>query len=525
MSARGPADTPPPSDGQAPEGTPAPDHAGPAANPVFSLEDRKAERRRQRLAEEAALGDLTPRQAKLLRMEAQRNGNGPRGGRNRAMGPLSATGAAPSVPQVGAPGASALVGPARRYMDDDDGFQAAPGIRPPVSLPRPAATARARTRHWGVLLSFLLLVVVPTGVTAWYLWERASPRFGSTVGFSVRTEEAPSAMDMLGGIVAMGSGGSSSTDTDILYRYIQSQEIVQTIDADLDLRALWSKGDPERDPVFVYHAPGTIEDLVDYWGRMVAVYNDTTTGLLDVEVQAFAPEDAKAISEAIFQESQRLINELSDIAQADRARLAREELDEALNRLKDARAALTQFRNVNQLVDPAATLQTQMGLMGRLQEQLAETLIELDLLRESASDDDPRVEQALDRVDVIQARIADERAKLGLGRGAPTEDGETAAEPTPAEGEAFADLVGEYERLQVDQEFAQQTYIGARAAYDTALAEGRQQSRYLAAHVQPTLAERAEYPQRWELVLMTALFATLTWMVLTLGAYALRDRR
>ena len=40
-----------------------------------------------------------------------------------------------------------------------------------------------------------------------------------------------------------------------------------------------------------------------------------------------------------------------------------------------------------------------------------------------------------------------------------------------------------------------------------------------------TLAERAEYPQRWELVLMTALFATLTWMVLTLGAYALRDRR
>ena len=523
MSARGPADTPPPSDGQVPDGVPAPDHAGPGANPVFSLEDRKAERRRQRLAEEAALGDITPRQAKLLRMEAQRNGNGPRGGRGRALDPLSATGATPPVPQVGTPGAMTSVGSARRDMDDDDGFQAAPGLRP--SLPRPAALARPRTRHWGVLLSFLLMVVLPVAVTGWYLWERASPRFASTVGFSVRTEEPGSAAAMLGGLIGLGSGGSSSTDTDILYRYIQSQEIVAAIDADLDLRSLWSKGDPEQDPVFVYHAPGTIEDLVDYWGRMVSVYNDTTTGLLDIEVQAFAPEDAQAISQAIFAQSQNLINELSDIAQADRTRLARDELDTALDRLKDARAALTQFRNVNQLVDPAATLQTQMGLMGRLQEQLAETLIELDLLRESASNDDPRVEQALDRVDVIQARIADERGKLGLGRDSSEAAPEGEAEGTTPQGEAFADLVGEYERLQVDQEFAQQTYIAARASYDGALAEGRQQSRYLAAHVEPTLAERAEYPQRWEFVLLTALFAMLTWMMLTLGAYALRDRR
>jgi capsular polysaccharide transport system permease protein len=322
-------------------------------------------------------------------------------------------------------------------------------------------------------------------------------------------------------MIALGAGGSSSSDTDILYRYIQSQEIVRAVDAKLDLRTLWSKGDPERDPVFTYHPPGTIEDLVDYWARVVSVYNDSATGLLDIEVQAFTPEDAQAVATAIYEESQTLINQLSDIALADKTELARQELDEAIERLKDARAGLTQFRNINQIVDPAASLQRQMGLQARLEEQLAQTLIELDLLRQTASDDDPRVEQALDRVDVIQARIADERAKLGLGRGT---NGEEAPAPNP-ESEAFANLLGDYERLQVDQEFAQQAYIAAMATYDSALAEGRQQSRYLAAHVEPTLAERADYPQRWQLTLLTALFATLAWMMLTLGAYAFRDRR
>ena len=368
-------------------------------------------------------------------------------------------------------------------------------------------------------------MVLPIAVAAWYLWERASPRYGSTVGFSVRTEEPASALDMLGGMIALGAGApppptpTSSTATS------RARRSCAPSTTKLDLRTLWAKGDPEQDPVFVYHAPGTIEDLHDYWERMVAVYNDSGTGLLDIQVQAFAPDDAQAISQAIYEESQRLINQLSKIALQDKTRLARDELDQAVERLKTARAAVTQFRNIHQIVDPTASLQSQMGLLARLEEQLAQTLIELDLLRQTASGDDPRVEQAFARVDVIQARITEERTKLGLGRGTAPVEG---AEPTSEAGtevEAFADLVADYERLMVDQEFAQQAYITSLAAYDAALAEGRQQSRYLAAHVEPTLAERADYPERWTLTLLTLLFAGLAWMMLTLGIYALRDRR
>jgi capsular polysaccharide transport system permease protein len=381
----------------------------------------------------------------------------------------------------------------------------------PIHLAPPVPMARRRKRHWGLIFSFLLMVVAPVAISGWYLWTRATDRYVSYAGFSVRTEKISSALDFLGGVAAL-SGSSSSSDTDILYQFIQSHELVAKINDRLDLQALWAKADPARDPIFAYHPPGTIEDLVDYWRGMVKVYNDS--GLIDVQVEAFTPQDAQDIAQMIYDESSLMINRLSDIAHEDGTRYAREERDVAVEQLKTARAALTQFRNRTQIVDPAASVQNQMGLLSSLQAQLAATLIDLDILKQTTAESDPRIVQAELRVTVIEERIQEERNKLGIGAGA-----------DPAAGAAFADLLGEYERLSVDLEFAQQTYTVALATYDAALAESRRQSRYLAAHVQPTLAEAPEQPRRVELLSLVAVFSFLIWAILSLVAYSLKDRR
>ncbi|WP_372884147.1 capsule biosynthesis protein [Shimia sp.] len=380
----------------------------------------------------------------------------------------------------------------------------------PIAVPPPAPAARMRRRHHGVALSFALMVLLPVLLSAWYLWTRASDQYASYAGFSVRTEEASSAMDLLGGLGALS--GSSSSDTDILYKFIQSQGLVATIDARLDLRALWAKADPGRDPVFAYHGPGTIEDLLDYWTRMVKVYNDSGTGLIDLEVRAFTPQDATLIAEAVYAESSAMINRLSAIAREDAIHYSREELAGAVARLKAARAAMTAFRNRTQIVDPQADIQGQVGLLSSLQAQLAETLIELDILSQTTHEGDPRVTQAERKVAVIETRMEAERRKLGIGG-----EGDEAV--------AFATLVGEYESLYVDQQFAEQSYTVALAAFDAAQAEARRQSRYLAAHIAPTRAEQAEYPQRGVLLFLIGLFLVLIWAILTLVAYSLKDRR
>jgi capsular polysaccharide transport system permease protein len=246
---------------------------------------------------------------------------------------------------------------------------------------------------------------------------------------------------------------------------------------------------------------------------MVRVNYDPGSGLIEIEVRAFDPQDAQRITRELFTRSSAMINDLSSIARADVTRYAREELDLAIERLKDARQALTRFRNETRIVDPTADIQGQMGLLNSLQTQLAEALIELDLVAGSTGNSDPRVVQALRRTEVIEKRIEEERRKLGV------------TSETGSEHEAFADLVGQFEVLQVDLEFAEKAYVSALSAYDAAVAEARRQSRYLAAYLEPTLAETPRYPQRGIILAVLTTLLIGVWTVFVLVYYSLRDRR
>jgi capsular polysaccharide transport system permease protein len=374
--------------------------------------------------------------------------------------------------------------------------------RPPVKA------AKIQRRHRAMLLSLVVVVVLPVVAAGTYLWTRAADQYVSRMGFTVRSEEVSSAASLLGGLSTL-TGTSSSSDVDILYKFIQSQEMVLLVDAELGLRQLYSK--PERDPWFRLDTDATVEDLVDYWQKMVRVVSDPGTGLIEIEVRAFDPSDAQAVATLVMRESGNMINQLSAIAREDVTRYARDELATAVEQLKLARQALTLFRNEKQIVDPAASLQGQMGVLNSLQGQLAEALIEQDLLLDTTREGDPRIIQARRRIEVIQRRIAEELAKLGNGQ--------------DSEGEAFADLVGDFEGLQVDLKFAEESYLSARASLDTAMADARRQNRYLAAYVRPTLAQTPQYPQRALLFILTAIGSFGVWALAVLVFYSLRDRR
>ncbi|MCH2076129.1 MAG: capsule biosynthesis protein [Rhodobacteraceae bacterium] len=386
---------------------------------------------------------------------------------------------------------------------------------PPASkakIRRPAGWAQSRPRHRFLVMSFFLLAIGPMLVLAGYLWWRAADQYASYVGFSVRNEQTSSAIELLGGITSIGSSGSA--DADILYSFLKSQELVDRVDQSVDLREAWSAGLTSHDPFFTFDPSGTLEDLVAHWTDKVTIVYDSGTGLIDLRILAFDPETAQAIAEEILAESTTMINDLSDIAREDAVTYSREELETAVERLKVARQSLTEFRNRTQIVDPSIDTQNQMGLLVTLQQQQAEALIELDLLRETSRANDPRVAQTQRRVNVIENRIEEERQKLGIG---------TAA--TENDGEAFASLVGEYESLIVDREFAEAAYTTALASFDAAQAEARRQSRYLAAHVRPTLAQKPEYPERMKIFALSSLFILFFWATMALLYYSLRDRR
>ena len=370
-----------------------------------------------------------------------------------------------------------------------------------------------RKRHWGILASFVLVVLFPVILSSVYLWGRAVDQYGSTVGFTVRQEDGNGASDILGGLAAQVGGAGGTSDTDIVYEFIQSQSLVADINEKFDLVSIYSSVH-DTDPVFGLSPEASIEDLVDYWQRMVRVSYDQNSRLIELRVLAFDPETAQSIAREILEQSQALINELNRQARDDTIAYAERDLAEAQERLRQARSELIRFRTTTQLVDPESDLQGRMGVVNMLQGQLAEALIELDMLTQSTNQNDPRVTQANRRIEVIRQRIAEERRNVALG--------ETGGGP---ESSDYPTLLAGYEALLVDREFAEQSYTAALAALDSARADAARQSSYLVSYIAPTLPQTSEFPQRWTLLGLIALFLMLSWIILALIYYSVRDSR
>ena len=74
------------------------------------------------------------------------------------------------------------------------------------------------------------------------------------------------------------------------------------------------------------------------------------------------------------------------------------------------------------------------------------------------------------------------------------------------------------------REYAEQAYRAALTALEVARDDATRQSRYLATYIKPTLAQDSEYPKRYVLAPLAALFLLLIWSIVALIYYSIRDR-
>ncbi len=423
-----------------------------------------------------------------------------------AASPASTMAARPAPASVPGPGEAAPARQLRPARGPD--IRAAPAPEPPLVLGPPLTLPRRR--HRLIVASFVACVAAPTLLAAAYLGWIAADRYASRVAFSIRSSEAAAPLEILGAVTRIGSS-SVLTDGQVLYDFIQSQQIVETIRARLPIEDYYNRA--PSDLVFALGRDQPIEDLVAYWNRAVDVSLDPVTGIVAVEARAFDPHEARAIAAAILAASADLVNRLADIAREDAVRDAATELAGAEQRLRAIRTRLRAFRDIEQEVDPTQNARVAVGLVATLEEDLARARVELDLLRGALDGKAPRIALLERQVGSLESRIAAERSRLGAG-----------ARPGQGDQRPLSEVVGDYEELVVDREFAEQAYTLALATYQQAEADARQRHRYLAPHIEPTLSEDPEYPDRPLLTVAVFLTALAAWSVVVLGWYNLRDR-
>ena len=389
-------------------------------------------------------------------------------------------------------------------------------------LQEEASQSRRKKRPW-LLVSAAAGILLPTFVAAFYYFAIAADRFVSEARFAVRSNEAQMA-DALGMITGMPAATVVS-DSYIVSDYVKSREMVAELEKRLPLRAIYS--DPAADFLYRLDPEVSREKLVEYWEKRIDVFYDSTKNTIAVEVEAFRPEHAQRLAAEIVVIVRELVNSLSGQARSDAVQFAASELARAELRVRGARQAMLDFRVAHNDLDPTVTATAALALVAQLEGERSKLTSDLASVAGYLSPDAPQVQVMKAKIAAIEAEIARARGQISHGTAAGLRPGLPAAGSAAAAGAAatpaLASVVGDYQGVLLDQEFAEKAYAAAQASLERARAEADRTQSYLAIYMNPAIADSAARPRRPLAIFIVFTFAAIIWAIAALIALTVKD--
>lgn len=388
----------------------------------------------------------------------------------------------------------------------------APAARPDLHVadrfsgrPLGAVGSRPTTRRtlgdWMAARPFTMWVILPSLLAAFYLFFVAAPQFVSEARFTVRAQIPRAASNTVGGEMIGSAGFMPSPEHIAAVRaFLLSHDSVRKTRETLDLVDIFRR--PEADPLFrLWWAAPTAERLRSWFRWQVTVDVDPTTGLTDLRVWTFRPQDSQALSLRLMEISEELVNDMNARIREEAMRVARVELRRAETRLTDARVALTMFRQQERAVDPSATATAAVSTISGLESDIARARSELQTLQGFARPNSPQIINLQNRIRGMEAQVAEERERIA------------------AAGTGVTELIETFARLNAEVTLAQQQLEANIVVLDRANSDAARQAIFLLRVVEPNLAERSLFPLPYWLsiyiFLCFSILYGLAWLILT----------
>ena len=183
---------------------------------------------------------------------------------------------------------------------------------------------------------------------------------------------------------------------------------------------------------------------------------------------------------AVIARSEALVNAMNERAQGDAVKLAREEVARAEGRIRTAQAAMREFRDRHDLLDPTITASGLLQLVTTLEAEASALRTQISEAQSFMRHDAPALTSLNQRLAAVKKQLAEEKARV-------------AGQQSP-QGNLNA-IVAEYQDLTIEAEFAQKQLVSAMASLEQARIQQAAQSRYVVAYQQPTLPDESLYPR------------------------------
>ncbi len=347
------------------------------------------------------------------------------------------------------------------------------------------------------LFGFLAFFVAPAALATIYFSLIASSLYTSEARFAIRGGARPP-IDAISAVTGLASF-TQVQDSLIVVNYVKSQALVEALDRQVDLRAIF--GRDGIDWIARFNADDPIEDLVKYWQWHIKTSIEAPSGIVTVRVSAFSPEEALRIADVTVDLCERLVNGLSARARQDAVTEAKAAVARAETRLTTALATMRDLRNRQSTLDPQRTAEGIGRLISEL--RLEKIRLEQELTasaRANVSESAPQVQIMRRRVDVIGEQIT------GLERLLTSRDG--------TEPGTIAGKITRFDELELEQQIAEKQYTLAAAALERARVNAEGKHVYLATFVHPVLPRNSTYPKR---VLFSLLGIAAAALLYTIG--------
>jgi capsular polysaccharide transport system permease protein len=330
-----------------------------------------------------------------------------------------------------------------------------------------------------------LFVGLPTALAAIYYGLIASPIYVSQSSFVIKSPGQKSVPTLsLANLVQTSGLSAGQEQTKEVLQYVRSRDALKDLLQDTDVRAKYSN----RGADFLSRFPhplhdASFENFYRYFSSMVGADTDPDSGLAVIEVQAFTPEDAYDLNSRLLNLSEGLVNRLNQRAEGRAIAEGEQRVAVAEERVRNARVALSAYRNQQELIDPTKQAAGVFDVSNKLISEQASLQAELDLML--------RVAPRNPAIPAVRNRIA------AIGREISAQNGRAVGTPT-----GIASKLGAYEKLEVEQEFATQMLTAASASLESARTEAQKQQFYLERVVQPNKPDDSTLPHRLRRILV-----------------------
>lgn len=199
---------------------------------------------------------------------------------------------------------------------------------------------------------FALIVLLPSAASIIYFGFWASDVYISESKFLVRSPQQQQPQSGIGGILSSIGVSNSGPDGYVVANYIKSLDAMMAVNKKVDLKQLFTSGNVDVFSRFAsFNFNESYERLLMYFEKRVDYNYDPVSSVATLKVRAYSGQSARDINLALLENSEALVNKISDDTRKDVIDFASYQVAVSQKKLEEADAALSKYRNANNADD------------------------------------------------------------------------------------------------------------------------------------------------------------------------------